>query len=115
MIARPAVLYVRDVPIMWLPFIFQDIRGGRRSGILFPRFGLNDLVRPTRHYSRHFSDFGYYFPVNDCIDVLVAGDWFADRYVHFHGQAHYHWIARFMYGSLTYSRMSPIDHPTVNS
>jgi Tat protein translocase TatC len=115
MIARPAVLYIRDVPIMWLPFIFQDIRGGRRSGILFPRFGLNDLVRPTRHYSRHLSDFGYYFAVNDYIDVLVAGDWFADRYVQVHGQAQYHWIDRFMDGSLSYSRMSQIDRPGVNS
>src|SRR2546422_3123859 len=26
MVARPAVLYVHDVPIMWLPFIFNDIR-----------------------------------------------------------------------------------------
>src|SRR6266852_5839871 len=115
MIARPAVLYVRDVPIMWLPFIFNDIRGGRRSGILFPRFGLSDLVRPTRHYSRHISDFGYYFAVNDYVDVLVAGDWFADRYVQVHGQAQYHWIDRFMDGSLSYSRMSQIDHPAVNS
>jgi Tat protein translocase TatC len=115
MIARPAVLYVRDVPIMWLPFIFQDIRGGRRSGILFPHFGLNDLVRPTRRYSRHISDFGYYFAVNDYIDVLVSGDWFADRYVQFHGQAQYHWIDRFVDGTLTYSRMSQIDQPGVNS
>ncbi len=115
MIARPAVLYVRDVPIMWLPFIFQDIRGGRRSGILFPHFGLNDLVRPTRRYSRHISDFGYYFAVNDYIDVSVSGDWFADRYVQFHGQAQYHWIDRFVDGSLTYSRMSQIDLPGVNS
>src|SRR6266478_1302519 len=115
MIARPAVLYVRDVPIMWLPFIFNDIRGGRRSGILFPHFGLNDIVRPTRRYSRHISDFGYYFAVNDYIDVLVSGDWFADRYVQFHGQAQYHWIDRFVDGSLTYSRMSQIDLPGVNS
>src|SRR6267142_2511223 len=115
MIARPAVLYVRDVPIMWLPFIFQDIRGGRRSGILFPHFGLNELVRPTRLYSRHISDFGYYFALNDYLDVLVSGDWFADRYVQFHGQAQYHWIDRFVDGSLTYSRMSQIDRPGVNS
>src|SRR5205807_1168450 len=33
MVARPAVLYIHDVPIMWLPFIFQDVRRGRRSGI----------------------------------------------------------------------------------
>jgi Tat protein translocase TatC len=115
MVARPAVLYVRDVPIMWLPFIFQDIRGGRRSGILFPRFGLNDLVRPTRRYARHVSDFGYYFAVNDYIDALVSGDWFAGRNVQMHGQLQYHWIDRFMDGQLTYTRMSQLDRPGVNS
>src|SRR5206468_3161129 len=96
MIARAVVLYVRDVPIMWLPFIFNDIRGVRRSGILFPRFGLNDLVRPTRHYARHITDLGYYFALNDYVDVLFTGDWFSGRYVQFHGQAQYHWIDRFM-------------------
>ena len=48
LVARPVVLYVRDVPILWLPFIFQDMRPGRRSGILIPQFGINDLVRPSR-------------------------------------------------------------------
>ena len=109
MVARPAVLYVRDVPIMWLPFIFQDIRGGRRSGILFPRFGLNDLVRPTRNYSRHITDLGYYFAINDYVDVLFTGDWFAGRYVQVHGQAQYRWIDRFMQGRLSYSRTSELD------
>ena len=33
MIARPAVLYVRDVPILWLPFVFamDDPAGIRGS------------------------------------------------------------------------------------
>jgi Tat protein translocase TatC len=115
MVARPAILYVRDVPIMWLPFIFQDIRGGRRSGILFPRFGINDLVRPSRHYSRHVSDFGYYFALNDYVDVLVSGDWFAGRNVSFHAQAQYHWLDRFMDGQLTYTRLSQLDAPGVNT
>ena len=26
MVARPAVLYIGEVPVMWLPFIFQDMR-----------------------------------------------------------------------------------------
>src|SRR5258705_7286593 len=26
LVARPAVLYIRDIPVMWLPFVFQDIR-----------------------------------------------------------------------------------------
>jgi Tat protein translocase TatC len=109
MIARPAVLYVRDVPIMWLPFIFQDIRGGRRSGIMFPQFGLNDIVRPTRRYSRHISDFGYYFVINDYLDALVTGDWFAGRNVQIHGQTQYRWIDRFMQGSFYFTRTSELD------
>jgi Tat protein translocase TatC len=108
MVARPAILYVRDVPVMWLPFIFQDIRGGRRSGILFPRFGLNDLVRPTRSYSRHITDLGYYFAINDYMDLLVSGDWYDDRNVSFHAQAGYRWIDRFMQGSVTYTRTTEI-------
>jgi len=71
MVARPVVLYVRDVPVMWLPFIFQDIRKGRHSGILIPRFGLNDLVRTSRGYQRHITDFGYYFAINDYLDLRV--------------------------------------------
>ncbi len=114
MVARPAVLYVRDVPIMWLPFIFQDIRGGRRSGLLFPRFGLNDLVRQTRSYRRHFSDLGYYFAVNDYLDVLFTGDWFAGRYVQVHGQAQYRWIDRFMTGRVSYSRTSQLDQASTS-
>src|SRR6266576_3040600 len=115
MVARPAVLYVRDVPIMWLPFIFSDIRGGRRSGILFPHFGINDLVRPTRRYARHLSDFGYYFALNDYVDVLISGDWFAGRNVSVHSQAQYQWLDRFMSGQLTFTRTSELDRPGVNT
>ena len=115
MVARPAVLYVRDVPIFWLPFIFQDIRGGRRSGILFPRFGLNDIVRPTRTYSRHITDFGYYFAVNDYVDALVSADWFAGRSASLHAQAQYRWIDRFITGRLSYTQTKQLDQPATNS
>src|ERR1051325_6040270 len=37
---------VRDAPFMGLPFIFQDMGGGGRSGILFPRFGLKNERQP---------------------------------------------------------------------
>jgi Tat protein translocase TatC len=114
MVARPAVLYVRDVPVMWLPFLFSDIRGGRRSGILFPRFGLNDIVRPTRTYSRHITDFGYYFAINDYVDALVSGDWFAGRSAAFHVQAQYRWIDRFMNGQMSYTRTNQFDPDATN-
>jgi len=111
MVARPAVLYVRDVPILWLPFIFQDIRPGRRSGMLVPRFGLNDLVRPTRTYERHFANVGYYVAINDYADVLASADWYADRNVTWRAQARYHWLDRFVNGGFTYSRVDQLDSP----
>ncbi|HEX4633573.1 MAG TPA: putative LPS assembly protein LptD, partial [Gemmatimonadales bacterium] len=109
MIARPAVLYIRDVPLMWLPFIFQDIRLGRRSGVLVPRFGLNDLVRPTRSYQRHVSNLGYYWVPNDYVDLLGSLDWFSNRYIEVHGAMRYKWLNRFIDGGITYAKQSNLD------
>jgi lipopolysaccharide assembly outer membrane protein LptD (OstA) len=109
MVARPAVLYVHDVPIMWLPFIFQDIRKGRRSGVLMPRFGLNDLVRPTRNYLRHIANVGFYYVPNDYVDLLVSGDWFASRYTSFRSQLKYRWLDQFVQGSFAYTRLDQLD------
>ncbi len=109
MVARPAVLYVRDVPILWLPFIFQDIRPGRRSGILVPRFGLNDLIRPTRSYQRHVANLGYYFVIGDYADLRVSGDWFSGRYMSLHAETKYRWLDRFISGGFGYSRLQQLD------
>ncbi|PYP58278.1 MAG: twin-arginine translocase subunit TatC [Gemmatimonadetes bacterium] len=111
MVARPAVLYIHDVPIMWLPFIFQDVRRGRRSGILVPRFGLSDIVRPTRRYQRHVANLGYYFVINDYTDVLVSGDWYADRYLAIKGQTRYRWLDHFVNGGLSFERYAQLDTP----
>ena len=115
MVARPAVLYVRDVPIMWLPFIFQDIRTGRRSGMLVPRFGVNDLVRPTRSYERHFANIGYFVAVNDYLDLLGSLDWYANRNITVHGQSRYRWLDRFVNGSFTYAHVEQLDIPGSSS
>ncbi|HEY6156541.1 MAG TPA: twin-arginine translocase subunit TatC, partial [Gemmatimonadales bacterium] len=111
MVARPAVLYIHDVPIMWLPFIFQDVRRGRRSGILVPRFGLSDIVRPTRRYQRHVANLGYYFVINDYMDFLVSGDWYADRYLALKGQTRYRWLDHFINGGLSFERYTQLDIP----
>jgi lipopolysaccharide assembly outer membrane protein LptD (OstA) len=105
LVARPAVLYVRDVPVMWLPFIWQDMRQGRRSGILVPRFGVNDLVRPNSGYRRHVTNIGYYFAINDYMDFQASLDWFAGNYTAINGQIRYNWLTQFMTGDLAVSRV----------
>ena len=111
MVARPAVLYIHDVPIMWLPFIFQDVRKGRRSGILVPRFGLNDIVRPVRTYQRHVLNVGYYWAINDYFDFLLSADWYAARYLALRGRSSYKWLDRFIDGSISFERYGQLDFP----
>jgi Tat protein translocase TatC len=104
LVARPVVLYVRDVPILWLPFIFQDMRPGRHSGILIPQFGFNDLVRPNRSYNRQISNIGYYWAPNDYIDLTARLDWYSNRYVQYGVGGQYNWINRFVDGSVAFSK-----------
>jgi Tat protein translocase TatC len=104
LVARPVVLYVRDVPIMWLPFIFQDMRPGRHSGILIPQFGFNDLVRPNRSYNRQITNIGYYWAPNDYLDFTGRLDWYSNRYVQYGVGGQYRWINRFIDGSVSYSQ-----------
>ncbi|KPJ86442.1 MAG: hypothetical protein AMS18_15585 [Gemmatimonas sp. SG8_17] len=105
LVARPAVLYVKDVPVLWLPFIWQDMRQGRRSGLLVPRFGFNDLVRPNSGYRRHVSNIGYYFAISDYLDLQSSLDWFSGNYVALNGQVRYRWLNRFLTGSIGLSRI----------
>lgn len=105
MVARPALLYVADVPIMWLPFIFQDLHHGRRSGLIPPQFGLNDIVRTSRTYHRHIANLGYYWVINDYTDAEVTMDWYSQQYLTVNGQFRYRWLSQFMSGGIGFSEL----------
>jgi len=102
-VARPAVLYVRDVPIAWVPFLFQDTKTGRRSGILIPQLGFNDIVRNQRGYNRQVSNLGYYWAPNDFFDAQIQLDWFSRRYLAFGITTNYKVRNRFLSGGITYT------------
>ncbi len=103
MVARPAVLYIRDVPVAWIPFIFQDTKSGRHSGILIPEFGFNDIVRPTKGYNRQVTNIGYYWAPNDYFDAQLDLDWYSNRYLRWGITGQYRVLNRFLSGNLSYS------------
>jgi Tat protein translocase TatC len=105
MVARPAVLYVRDVPVLWLPFIFQDMRQGRRSGLLVPRFGISDLIRPSPDFQRGITNVGFYAAVSDYADFQMSLDWYSGAYIGLNAQLRYRWLNRFLSGGLAVSRI----------
>ncbi|HEY5939451.1 MAG TPA: twin-arginine translocase subunit TatC [Gemmatimonadales bacterium] len=104
LVARPVVLYVRDVPILWLPFIFQDMRPGRHSGVLVPQFGFNDVVRTNPGYNRQITNVGYYWVPNDYLDLTGRLDWYSNRYLQYGIGGQYNWLNRFVSGSVAYSK-----------
>ncbi|MDQ8178907.1 MAG: twin-arginine translocase subunit TatC, partial [Gemmatimonadota bacterium] len=112
LVARPAILYVQDVPVLWLPFIFQDIRSGRRSGIIPPRMGFAELVRNSPTYRRTVENLGYYFAINDYIDAQVSMDWRSSArataqdpgWTRLNGEIRYRWLDRFTSGTLALSQ-----------
>ncbi|MDP1676418.1 MAG: putative LPS assembly protein LptD, partial [Bacteroidota bacterium] len=68
-VARPIYLYIADVPIFALPFGVFPSQGGRRSGIIAPAFvDMGSRGTGLEH-------FGYYFAMNDYMDLSVKGTW----------------------------------------
>jgi hypothetical protein len=113
-VARPAVLYIQGVPILWLPFIFQDNRDGRRSGVLTPSFGITELLRNSPQYRRTVENVGYYFALSDYYDAAISMDWRSSAkatlddpgWVRLNSELRYRWLNRFLSGRLAVSNQS---------
>ena len=113
-VARPAVLYIGDVPVMWLPFLFQDIRPGRHSGILSPNIGVSDIVRNSPSYRRNIDGLGYYWAINDYVDAQAWFDWRSSAgqvplgdvggFTRYNAEFRYRWLERYVTGSIAASQ-----------
>jgi hypothetical protein len=99
-VAWPVTLYINGVPIAWLPFFAQDIRPGRRSGFLPPRFGVNDIVSTSGNVNRQISDFGYYFAINEFMDSQLTVDWFSGQYTRLNGAFRYRDLKKYLRGNI---------------
>lgn len=108
MVVRPAVLYIADIPVMWLPFVFNDMRPGRRSGLLSPRIGFNQIFRQSPFLRRTLEDIGYYFAINDYVSSTFTMDWRSNArgsdsdpgYVKLNSALDYVWKDRFVDGQV---------------
>jgi hypothetical protein len=116
-VVRPAVLYIGDVPVMWLPFVFQDTRSGRRSGILPPRIGVAELVRNSSNYHRSVENVGYYFNMGNYSDATAWFDWRSGAegsttdpgWLRFNAETRYRITNRFLQGRLSASWLAQRD------
>ncbi|HVP39336.1 MAG TPA: putative LPS assembly protein LptD [Candidatus Saccharimonadales bacterium] len=71
-VLRPVVFYLKDLPVLALPFYVFPIKEGRHSGILFPQFDLGF----NSQQGRFIRNAGYYWAMNDYADVALYGDYY---------------------------------------
>jgi hypothetical protein len=107
LVARDVTLNFADVPVFWLPFMVQSLAEGRRSGLLMPRFGINDIARTSSRYSRRIEDIGVFWAINDFMGAELAMDWWANNFTAVRGSFDYNLPHRFLTGGLTYRYFFP--------
>jgi len=102
MVARNVTLRFEDVPVFWLPWMVQSMKPDRRSGLLTPQFGVNDIVRnqDRDRYARRISNLGFYWAINDYVSALAAFQWFSNNYSAVEGNLTYRWTRQFLEGRL---------------
>jgi hypothetical protein len=105
LVARPARLYFGNVPVMVLPFVVQSLEQGRRSGLLTPRFGINDIVRNSSNYTRQISDVGFYWAINDYMGATLSTTWRSGAYTSLYGNLQYSWRRQFLNGNFGLDRI----------
>ncbi len=69
-VTGPIVLYIGETPVVALPFFAQNIRRGRRSGILRPEFEFG--INSSRN--RFIRNVGYFWATNDYTDFTFIAD-----------------------------------------
>ena len=72
LVAKPVVFYLRNVPVLALPFYVFPIKPGRHSGFLFPTFEFGFSNRG----GQFIRNAGYYWAINDYMDLTLAGDYY---------------------------------------
>ncbi|HIC13875.1 MAG TPA: LPS-assembly protein LptD, partial [Gemmatimonadetes bacterium] len=112
LVARPVRLYFADVPVAWLPFVAQSLSQGRSSGLLTPRFSVNDIVRTSGRYRRRVSNLGFYWAMSDYSDVLMAVDWFSQNFLSLTSSLRYSFNRQFLDGDLSFRRYWRADGST---
>ncbi|MCK5739882.1 LPS-assembly protein LptD, partial [bacterium] len=69
-IARPLVMYIADVPIAILPFVFYSNVRGRHSGLVIPTYG------NSQRDGRYLRGLGYYWAPSDYFDARLKGNYY---------------------------------------
>ena len=70
-IAKPVVMYIRDIPVLAVPYYVFSVRKGRHSGFLFADLDLG-IGSAT---GRYFRNLGYYWAASPYWDLMTTAEY----------------------------------------
>jgi lipopolysaccharide assembly outer membrane protein LptD (OstA) len=88
-VAEPVYLFIDDVPIFAIPFGIFPNHTGRSSGLIPPAYG-EDAT-----YGRYLSHLGYFWAINDFMDLSLTGNYFTKGRIDL--TARYRYVKRYLY------------------
>jgi lipopolysaccharide assembly outer membrane protein LptD (OstA) len=89
LVAQPVFLYVDDIPVFAIPFGVFPSHSGRSSGLIAPAYGQDAT------YGFYLSHLGYFFAINDYIDLALQGNFFTKGRVDINSRFRY--VKRYKY------------------
>ena len=89
-VAQWAQLYIENVPTVGIiPFAFFPLTRTRTSGVLIPTWG------ESNQQGYFLQNGGYYFAINDYVDLALTGDIYTNGSWGFRAQSNYSWRYKF--------------------
>jgi len=82
-IAQSVFLYIEGVPVFWIPFAVLPNRSGRQSGLIVPTYGDDGT------YGVYIAKLGYFWAMNDYMDLALTGSWFSKGRLDFNAMYRY--------------------------
>jgi len=84
-IASPVIFYIKNIPVLALPFYVFPIRPGRHSGFQLPQVEFGSSTAG----GKFIRNVGYYWAINDYLDATLWGDYYQDTRWIAHTQTRY--------------------------
>jgi len=72
-VGAPVRFYLGNIPLFYLPYLFNDLKRGRRSGFLQPDFEFGITLSDNKP-QRFVRDIGYFWAANDYADLTLRGN-----------------------------------------
>ncbi|MCP4566383.1 MAG: hypothetical protein GY841_02250 [FCB group bacterium] len=82
-VARPVILYIETLPVMYIPYYVFPLKRGRHSGILPIKLG------NFEQGNRYLGNLGYYWAASEYWDMQAALDYFENSGWNLSGQFRY--------------------------